>query len=101
MFDVFYWVLCALGVAVTVWYETSRYTKLSVMGTISMLCISVVLFSEVARRATPSATDVVLVFGVVVRLLDRLVRNAIYAPRGWNRHEIDKACKRKGLNDEQ
>ena len=101
MFDIFYWILCALGVAVTVWYETSRYTKLTVMGTISMLCISVVLFSEVARLSTPSATDVVLVFGVVVRLLDRLVRNAIYEPRGWNCNVIDKACKRKGLNDER
>ncbi len=101
MFDVLYWILCALGVAVTVWYETSRYTKLTVMGSIAMLCISVVLFSEVAHRASPSAADVVLVFGVVVRLLDRLVRNAIYEPRGWNYHVIDKACKRKGLNDEQ
>ncbi len=101
MFDIFYWILCALGVAVTAWYETSRYTKLTVMGTISMLCISVALFSEVARLSTPSATDVVLVFGVVVWLLDRLVRNAIYEPRGWNCHVIDKACKRKGLNDEQ
>ena len=82
MFDVLYWILCALGVAVCVWYETSRYTKLTVMGTISLLCISVVLFSEVAQRSTPSATDVVLVFGVVVRLLDRLVRKAIYKPRG-------------------
>ena len=93
MFDIFYWILCAVGVAVTVWYETSRYTKLTVLGTISMLCISVVLFSEVARRATPSETDVVLVFGVVVRLLDRLMRNAIYEPRGWNRHEIFKGGK--------
>ena len=93
MFDIFYWILCALGVAVTVWYETSRYTKLTVMGTISILCISVVLFSEVARRATPSATDVVLVFGVVVRLLDRLVRKAIYEPRGWDCHEIFKGGK--------
>lgn len=88
MFDIFYWILCALGVAVTVWYETSRYTKLTVMGTISMLCISVVLFSEVAHRSTPSATDVVLVFGIVVKLLDRLVRKAIYEPRGWCCHEI-------------
>ena len=101
MFDVLYWILCALGVAVCVWYETSRHTKLTVMGTIAMLCISVVLFSEVARRSTPSATDVVLVFGIVVKLLDRLVRNAIYEPRGWNYHVINKACKRKGLNDER
>lgn len=88
MFDFFYWILSALGVAVTVWYETSRYTKLTVMGTTAMLCISVVLFSEVAHRASPSATDVVLVFGIVVKLLDRLVRKAIYEPRGWCRHEI-------------
>lgn len=101
MFDIFYWILCSLGVAVTVWYETSRYTKLTVMGTIAILCISVVLFSEVARRASPSATDVVLVFGIVVKLLDTLVRKAIAEPHGWNCHEIDKACKRKGLNDEQ
>lgn len=84
MFDIFYWILCALGVAVTVWYETSRYTKLTVLGTISLLCISVVLFSEVASRTSPSVTEVVLVFGVVVRLLDRLVREAIYEPRGWD-----------------
>ena len=82
MFDILYWILCAFGVAVTVWFETSRYTKLTVMGTISLLCISVALFSEVAQRSTPSATDVVLVFGVVVMLLDRLVRKAIYEPRG-------------------
>lgn len=94
MFDIFYWILCALGVAVTVWYEASRYTKLTVMGSIAMLCISVVLFSEVAHRATPSATDVVLVFGVVVKLLDRLVRKAIYEPRGWCCHEIIKGVKK-------
>ena len=93
MLDVFYWILCALGVAVTVWYETSRYTKLTVMGTIAMLCISVVLFSEVALRASPSATDVVLVFGIVVKLLDRLVRKAIYEPRGWRSHKIVKGVK--------
>ena len=93
MFDIFYWILCALGVAVTVWYETSRYTKLTVMGTIAMLCISVVLFSEVARRTSPSATDVVFVFGVVVKLLDELVRKAIYEPRGWRCHQIVKGVK--------
>ena len=93
MFDIFYWVLCALGVAVTVWYETSRYTKFTVMGTIAMLCISVVLFSEVAHRATPSATDVVLVFGVVVKLLDRLVRKAICEPRGWCCNPLVKGVK--------
>ena len=101
MFDIFYWILCALGVAVCVWYEVSRYTKLTVMGTVAMMCISVVLFSEVARRSTPSATDVVLVFGIVVKLLDRLHRKAIAEPHGWNCHEIYKNCKRKGLNDEQ
>ena len=88
MFDILYWILCALGVAVTVWYETSRYTKLTVMSTIALLCISVVLFAEVAHRTSPSATDVVLVFGVVVKLLDRLVRKAIYEPRGWDCREI-------------
>ena len=93
MFEIFYWILCALGVAVTVWYETSRYTKLTVMGSIAMLCVSVVLFSEVAHRSTPSATDVVLVFGIVVKLLDRLVRKAIYEPRGWCGHEIVKGVK--------
>ena len=93
MFDIFYWILCALGVAVTVWDETSRYTKLTVMGTISMLCISVVLFSEVAHRTSPSATDVVFVFGVVVKLLDELVRKAIYEPRGWRCHQIVKGAK--------
>ena len=99
MFDVFYWVLCALGVAVTVWYETSRYTKLTVMGTIAMLCISVVLFSEVAHRSTPSATDVVLVFGIVAKLLDRLVRKAIYEPRGWCCHEMIKGGKHEPHRD--
>lgn len=93
MFDIFYWILCALGVAVTVWYETSRYTKLTVMGTIALLCISVVLFSEVAHRTSPSATDVVFVFGVVVKLLDELVRKAIYEPRGWDYCEIFKGVK--------
>lgn len=93
MFDVFYWILCALGVAVTVWYETSRYTKLTVMGSIAMLFISVVLFSEVARRATPSATEVVLVFGIVVKLLYILVRKAICEPRGWCCHPIVKGAK--------
>ena len=88
MFDILYWILCALGVAVTVWYETSRYTKLTVMSTIALLCISVVLFAEVAHRTSPSATDVVLVFGVVVKLLDRLVRKAICEPRGLDCREI-------------
>ena len=93
MFDIFYWILCALGVAVCVWYEVSRYTKLTAMCTIAMMCISVVLFSEVARRSTPSATDVVLVFGIVVKLLDRLVRKAIYEPRGWCCRQIVKGVK--------
>ena len=93
MFDILYWILCAFGVAVTVWYETSRYTKLTVMGTIALLCISVALFSEVAQRSTPSATDVVLVFGVVVGLLDRLVRKAIYEPRGRRCPQIVKGVK--------
>lgn len=33
------------------------------------------------------------VFGIVVKLLDRLVRKAIYEPRGWCCHPIVKGVK--------
>ena len=101
MLNFLYWLLCALGLAVCVWYEVSRYTKLTIFGSVAMMCISVSLLAEIGHQSQPSAIDVLMVFGIVLKLTDRLYRKAIAEPHGWCCHEIDKACKRKGLNDEQ
>jgi len=100
MLNFLYWLLCALGLVVCVWYHMSQYTKMTILGTVALLLIILSLFAEIYHQNTPKPIGVLLVLGIVLKLADRIYRKAIAEPRGWNCYEIDKSCKRKGIGNE-
>lgn len=84
MFDYIYWAMCLLGAGVCCWYEISKYTQLTLFSSIGLLCIGLALCLEALLMRTPDAVHWLLVFGIVSKLTDRVLRKAVFEPRGWH-----------------
>ena len=84
MFDYIYWAMCLLGAGVCCWYEISKYTRLTLFSSIGLLCIGLALCVEALLMRAPDAMHWLLVFGIVSKLTDRILRKAVFEPRGWH-----------------
>ena len=83
MLNYLYWTLCIFGAVVCCWYEVSKYTKLTLFGSLGLLSIGLALTMEALLMRTPDVVHWLLVLGIVMKLTDRIVRKAVCEPRGW------------------
>ena len=84
MLNYLYWFLCVVGAVVSVWYELSRYTKLTIFSTLGLAAVAIALAADALTLHEPDVIRVILVAGIVVKLTDRIVRKAVCEPRGWS-----------------
>ena len=84
MLNYLYWFLCVVGAVVSVWYELSRYTKLTIFSTLGLAAVAIALAADALTLHEPDVIRVILVAGIVVKLTDRIVRKAVCEPRGWH-----------------
>lgn len=93
MLNYLYWFLCVVGAVVSVWYELSRYTKLTIFSTLGLAAVAIALAADALTLHEPDVIRVILVAGIVVKLTDRIVRKAVCEPRGWRWLVLDKPRK--------
>ena len=84
MLNYLYWALCLFGAAVCCWYEVSKYTKLTLFSSMGLLSVGLALTLEALLMRTPDVLHLLLFFGIVSKLTDRVLRKAIFEPRGWH-----------------
>ena len=90
MLNYLYWALCLFGAAVCCWYEVSKYTKLTLFSSMGLLSVGLALTLEALLMRTPDVVHWLLVFGIVSKLTDRILRKAVFEPRGWHKPMVYK-----------
>ena len=78
-----YYIINWLGLFVCIWYEISKHTKLTLLGTLSVAGIAIAFLCRGLSGYVPGMYDVLMSGSIVVFLADRLIRKAICEPRGW------------------
>ena len=72
-----------LGLALSIWYELSKHTKLTLLGSLGMGGIALAFLGRIVSGYVPGIYDVLMSGSIVLFLADRLIRKAICEPRGW------------------
>lgn len=72
-----------LGLALSLWYELSKHTKSTLLGSLGMAGIALAFLGRIVSGYVPGMYDVLMSGSIVLFLADRLIRKAICEPRGW------------------
>ena len=78
-----YFLINWLGLALSLWYELSKHTKSTLLGSLGMAGIALAFLGRIVSGYVPGMYDVLMSGSIVLFLADRLIRKAICEPRGW------------------